>query len=625
MMKRTIACFFAFAAAGAACADGVGLDADFDNGIPEGFTLLCNDNMAVAVSDYNHMAPSQEWFTAEVYGTRGKAAVSVSRRQYADVPTDNWLITPRLRVASDKVWLRWDARSVHHDLRDGYSVMVSTGDFTAFEPLLTVGEEAYTWTSHAVSLAAFAGKDVYIAIRHNSTHRFMLAVDNMFVGEPDMVSLSGRNTSRHFVGDEGTVTVTGSVCNTGRALDLKEFILVTGQGQIYTMPCATVLGTGARADYAIELPVEVGCRYGYTVKAVETDGTGHPVVSDVVVCSYFPRTLLVEKFTGLWCVSCPSAVPFVHALEDRFGSEAAVVEVHGYTEANDPMTNGAYIKSLGINNYPTVMYNRRETQTGMWGNEGWLEAAMTAPTDAGVATSARWTDDGRVEVATSVRFAVQVDNTGGDYRVGYIMKERRVDGGAYPGRAQKNGCAQAENEEYRYLPTSIGSGMTVFANVARGGEDKAMFDSFGTYSGIKGNMPAGVLEPQREYKVCDVLDVPETVVDRDGLEIVAVLFKSANVVNAALAGGVAVPGGIAGVPASAACGIGVRPVAGGCRVTLPSADAYTVVVCSVDGRIVRTVRGSGTECAVDGLGTGCYVVRAVQDTAASAVRICVSR
>lgn len=528
--------------------------ANFDRGIPSDFTLVCVDGMSINTAAFKSAMPTKEWFATAVNGTDGKAAVSASQRTSATVPTDNWLITPKLRISSAEAWLRWNARSINYSLRDGYQVMVKEGDEGTFTELYSVEEETYAWATHAISLAPYVGKDIYIGIRHNSTNRYLLAVDNLFVGVPAEVSLVADNTSRHFLSSNDTTSITGSIRNVGREVHLAKLVATasvetyandassTQIDTTYTMPLDIILTAGETYPFSLDISMKERQFVKYTISAYDVDGNSYTLFSDAMACSRYPRHLLVEKFTGLWCNNCPAADPMLFSIAERFGSEASIVDVHGYHDYLDPFSQDAYVSALGINSYPTVLYNRDSEikQIGYWSMTAYVEAAMKKPATAMISTTAQQLDGGKLKMVSTVQFASDTDNSLGRYRVGYILKERHVEGnkavyasnGTSAVIQQINNCTQLSNEEYYFLPSKIPASIMTYHDVVRGGETTESLAALGSESGIKGNLPT-TLNAGVDYTVETTIDLPSTVADASELSVVAVLFRSSNVENVA--------------------------------------------------------------------------------------------
>ena len=179
---------------------GVYLQTDFDSGIPSDFRLTDWDENPVSEPHYNKATISGSWAANEIDEAGNMAAFSFSRGVY-DYAVDNWMITPQLHIGSENAYVRWDARSVHHEFRESYKVLVSTrtNDMDDFEELLTVDAEDYFWKTRVLSLADYVGQDVYIAFECTSEDKFILAIDNLLVGELSDVRNVLASLSHYFV------------------------------------------------------------------------------------------------------------------------------------------------------------------------------------------------------------------------------------------------------------------------------------------------------------------------------------------------------------------------------------------------------------------------------------------
>lgn len=96
---------------------------------------------------------------------------------------DDWLVLPQVAAAAG-TRLSWRAVAYDPAFRDGYEVRLSTAgsnpsDFTAV--LLTVGQEESAWTTHELSLAAYAGQSIRIAFRNNTNDKFLLLLDDLLI------------------------------------------------------------------------------------------------------------------------------------------------------------------------------------------------------------------------------------------------------------------------------------------------------------------------------------------------------------------------------------------------------------------------------------------------------------
>lgn len=145
---------------------------------------------------------------------------------------DNWLVTPQLQLISGNSYtLTWyDAAADTTHCHELYSVYVSTSgnsvaNFIA-TPIFTTTLTTHEYTARCVDLSAYAGQNIYVAFRHNSTGQNWLLLDDISITEstphdnyytitvtsnnPDMGSVSGGGT---FI--EGTVTTIAATANSG--------------------------------------------------------------------------------------------------------------------------------------------------------------------------------------------------------------------------------------------------------------------------------------------------------------------------------------------------------------------------------------------------------------------------
>lgn len=108
--------------------------------------------------------------------------------------TDDWMITPMIAGVTAATTLDWEETATDPAYPDGYEVYVCssiagatpvTTDFTAGTGVQVFSTPAATggaWANQSVSLAAFAGGNVWVAYRNNSTDMYILQIDNVFVG-----------------------------------------------------------------------------------------------------------------------------------------------------------------------------------------------------------------------------------------------------------------------------------------------------------------------------------------------------------------------------------------------------------------------------------------------------------
>ena len=104
---------------------------------------------------------------------------------------DRWVIMPNVVVDTNAV-MRWKARSVSLDqpitTNESYEIHLYSGEATGYEDftnaaIYSVTAEDTVWTHHEIDLTAYAGDTVSLAFRHTSDNQYILAIDDILVGE----------------------------------------------------------------------------------------------------------------------------------------------------------------------------------------------------------------------------------------------------------------------------------------------------------------------------------------------------------------------------------------------------------------------------------------------------------
>ena len=119
---------------------------------------------------------------------------------YGPLTPDNYMITPKITIPAEGATIEWwDYGVDNNDFADHYGVFVSTTgkavtDFTnkIYEGAPTAPK---TWVKHSVSLAAFAGQQVYIAFRHyDITNMFWLLIDDLSITAGDHAGIENASS-----------------------------------------------------------------------------------------------------------------------------------------------------------------------------------------------------------------------------------------------------------------------------------------------------------------------------------------------------------------------------------------------------------------------------------------------
>lgn len=97
---------------------------------------------------------------------------------------NNYLITPQITLLANGNFLTWQAKSQDPSYPDGYMVLVSTtnNSISSFtDTIYNTNAEVPYWINRQINLDAYAGQSIYLAFRHYTNNKFILAIDNIEV------------------------------------------------------------------------------------------------------------------------------------------------------------------------------------------------------------------------------------------------------------------------------------------------------------------------------------------------------------------------------------------------------------------------------------------------------------
>ena len=608
----------------AAQADDIYYSLDFEDGLPQDVTLIDRDENPTksAVGKLDLTAGS--WAVAPV--DRYNQAVYSSALCSYDYSVEDWLILPQINVKSSLAVLAWDAFSVHYDFREDYKVMISTsGNKTSdFVEVYTVTEEDYFSRRHAVSLAEYDGKDIYIAFVHTGKDKYLLGLDNIVVGEwyDDFALINHTDVST--TGGED-VEICGAIRNLSTSQSFNPILIVDGAEYPYfdaDDEAYRHFATGEEVPFSFTVPTPEEGTVEYTL-AVKN---GDEIVwsdGDTVYCSAFPHNILVEEFTGSWCSNCPDGTLSMHKFQHRLRNRIIPIVGHCYP---DPMVFENYHEGLNyfFSAIPGIIYDRRDVYKSQSAkDDGNIYKVMRQPVTAQVLSSVRYTADGKFEVNSTVRFAKEFDNTTDEYRMAYIITEDLVHvENSSSSYVQANSCQMIGKGEYYFLPSAIPASMMYYHNVARG--------TANAFSGEVNSLPNEVLLPGVDYQVVDTIEIPaaydtEYTIDSRNISITTVVtrHRTRQVYNACRVNNSEFDW-TEGVKSVADSRVSLQTVAVEGRVAVKGFDgSATVRLYASDGRLLDTVQGaSQVELAAGGYrGVAVVAVETIEGVALEKVLI----
>lgn len=465
----------------------------------------------------------------ETMNSNGTYAL-LSPARLADGSAPNtWLFTPQIEVKEGTA-LVWTAKSVHDYARDTYHIMISENGSTELEDLAllaSIEQEEYFLTRHYIDLSAYAGKTVRIAFAHVNSDGYILALDNINIGVPAF-GFDAENTGHRFFGRADEQVLEYNIISFGgkAGTTLKGFQIEDADGNVLSkVDSDSELTAGNSIVVTFPFNLEVGTFKNTVLKAVYADGSTEKICSDFVNVSEFRRTVAVEKFTATWCNNCPKVMLPAHKYLHALGKDALYIEPHVLnTIGSDRNQLPSYIYPINYNvggDYPALMINRAYKQDS-WkpADTSCFTKGIQMPCTVKVNLFIDSYDYNHITAKATFVSAEDIDNTSGNYRVGFTILEKNVpiEYDASQQTSNMSGSTMWLYGESNFLPAKFPRDITMFTNVVRGTDDAA--------TGIEGSLPAQI-KAGEEYEVLLDIDLPSNVKDPKNL----ILASTANYWN----------------------------------------------------------------------------------------------
>lgn len=518
---------------------------DFEGGIPETFATYDRDGQEPSRSMKRYgFEVGKAWVSGTEEGNAGNT-VAYSGSWYKEVAqSDDWLVTPAIRVADIRAILSWRACALDAEHADGYSVYITDKgnrpeDFTD-APVMTIPAESPAWKEYFFPLEAYSGKEVYVAFVNNSINGNLLMVDDIAVLTrkhtftftnltPEAVTKAGG------VRIEGTLTSSGFLPVEGYKLEL------TYGGETYTIDRSTesiAPDSVVSIAFDTEVNVALNTTEDYTLTISSMEGADVETIQGSITC--FERTVLIEEGTGTWCMWCPRGQYYLKELHKKRPSEFVDIAVH----VRDEMMVYDYAMTLYAPFFATyglpscVMDRQKELMNGLGGHEDHEEYEEIEEIEAVLDKARERGAIGRFTKLEAHAYGVNIAGEVGlnniviqgicefgkaikkeDYSLSFIVVEDSV-----TGYAQANGYSGSSNAMggLDLLPDPIPANEYYFANVGRAKFDKIL--SVGEEQ-IKRHTAISI-----NYQ----FDYPDNINDIDRVKVVALIVNNhtGEIVNA---------------------------------------------------------------------------------------------
>ncbi|MBI1835965.1 MAG: choice-of-anchor J domain-containing protein [Flavobacteriia bacterium] len=457
----------------------------------DGFTPATNVNFV-----------TDAWVVRADATTPANGNICTSTSWYTPAGAANdWIVTPAITVPGTGTYnLIFDAQAPDANYADGYQVYVSTtgtavADFTA-PAISTVAAATATWTPQSVSLAAYAGQTIYIAIVNNSNDMFLLNIDNVVVKQlqANDANLTGvtlnrysatstNNTLSAAIKNDGSTTITSVTLNWNDGTDHSQVIstnIASGATATVNHPTAVTYASVVEKNIVVTI---TAVNAGVDPNTANNGGSA----KFNTLSSLPAKRVVFEEGTGTWCGFCVRGAVAMEYMTFNH-SDFIGIAVHN----GDPMTVTEYDANMNLSGFPGANVDR--SILGMDVSNTSFEQAYNdrknMPVPAALTAVVSGTGS-TVVVDASATFKTVFANA--NYRLALAIVEDSVqgttsgydqhnyyNGGTYGALTDVNGL------DYTVLPATIPHDTYKFNHVARA--------IVGGFAGVASSVPTSIAD-----------------------------------------------------------------------------------------------------------------------------------
>ena len=231
------------------------------------------------------------------------------------------------------------------------------------------------------------------------------------------------------------------------------------------------------------------------------------VHQDGEAVEYFPRTSVIEEFTGTWCGNCPRGIVGLKNLARDFGDRCIAIAVHSSTNPNgtdEPMYNSAYhdngIVPTGIPKCKIDRVTETHPYEGTTGGTHYglgkdFAAALDVPAEAKVELTAKWENERRNYIVCNAITTFGLNSETAPYAVIFVILEDGLHGEGKEW-AQVNYYA---NENPRQLPDSdMDEFYAAPYNITGMTYNHVAIASLGVKNGVAGSIKAPIVKGEAQ-------------------------------------------------------------------------------------------------------------------------------
>ncbi len=554
--------------------------------------------------------------------------------------SDDWMVVPQLYVPDDKCSLKFLSQSFLSGRKDYLKVYIwandeqvnaldadvvarikSEGDLV-YNQLQSPGKDdnilAGDWTENSVSLAQYAGKNIYIAFLNDNEGQSAVFVDDVQVMHNKPIRVAFTNATS--VIDQESIIIKGalSIDSEDEVYNSISLTLKDDKGNEIDNISESGLNLKKGDTYPFEfdtpLTLTAGKVNDFTVTALCND-TRYELVGKISNLAFEPvKRVVLEEFSGRMCSNCPLGVLAMESLEERYGDLFIPICIRTY--GDDPLGIGLsdYSTFLGLAAAPSANINRKgvsmpavsynndyyftntalpEGQAKLWADVVADEMKIPAEADININNLSIDAATNELVIPVTVRYALDAQNL--NLNLFVVILEDNVIGW------QINGFSSIESEALG----AWGKGGEYGSSIVY---DYPNMDVCRAYAGLTFNGTGGYLPQEmtagQDYVAELRTTVPANIENLSNVEVVVMMIdaNTGYVVNADRADEFAA---VDRIETNADINIATANN----KVVVTTADEAQVQVYSINGTLLATANGNG-EISLD-IPTGIAIVKVI--------------
>lgn len=371
--------------------------------------------------------------------------------------SDDWMVVPQLYIPDEKCSLTFKSQSYLSNKQDYLKVyiwaneeeinslndeiveQIRTEGTLVYHELQSPGDDdnilANDWKENSISLADFAGKNIYIAFLNDNEGQSAVFVDDVQVMHNKPIRVAFTHASSVIQLDEITISGVISIDSETDTYQSLTLTLKDGNGveidKISESGLNLKKGDTYKFTFSNALPLEFGKVNKFTVSALCDDNL-YELVGSVSNLAFEPtKRIVIEEYSGRTCGNCPLGFVALERIEELYGDLVIPIVIRTY--GDDPLGTGladyttflgtaaapsGVVNRLGVS-YPSSSYNNEyyfsnkdlpEGGSPLWADIVASELEIPTEADINITNLSVDATTGEFVIPCTVRYAMDAEN-----------------------------------------------------------------------------------------------------------------------------------------------------------------------------------------------------------------------